>query len=88
MNDTLSDGDEDLKKNANDIIDEKCTSISVQDRKEPHAGETLNLAPGEELTALTQDEMAAVCDKLHDFVKSNPDRAEISDGKTTKWDAR
>lgn len=85
MSDTLRDGDTELKKQAKEVIDEKDTPISVQDRNEPHAGETLNLAPGEELTALTQDEMAAVCDKLHDFVKSNPDRAGNTDEKTTKW---
>lgn len=84
MSDTLRDGDGELKKQAKDMIDEKCKSLSVQDRKKPYAGETLNLAPGEELTALTQDEMAAVCDKLHDFVRSNPDRVGNTDGKTTK----
>lgn len=37
-------------------------------------GAKLKLVAGEELTALTRDEMASVCSKLEDFARSNPDR--------------
>lgn len=39
----------------------------------------LNLLPGEELTALTPDEMASVCRKLAEFARLNADRAGTTD---------
>lgn len=40
---------------------------------------SLNLLPGEELTALTPDEMASVCRKLAEFARLNADRAGTTD---------
>lgn len=47
------------------------------------AGESasLNLQAGEELTALTPDEMASVCRKLTEFARLNADRAGTPDGQ-------
>lgn len=39
----------------------------------------LNLLPGEELTALSPDEMASVCRKLAEFARLNADRAGTTD---------
>lgn len=44
------------------------------------AGPLLNLAAGEEVTGLTKDEMASVCDKLEQFARKNPHRVEAAGG--------
>lgn len=44
------------------------------------AGPLLNLAAGEEVTGLTEDEMASVCDKLEQFARKNPHRVEAAGG--------
>eukprot|EP00752_Nemacystus_decipiens_P011213 g9964.t1 len=43
-------------------------------------GPLLNLAAGEEVTGLTRDEMASVCDKLEQFARKNPHRVEAAGG--------
>ncbi len=40
----------------------------------------LNLAAGEEVTGLSKDEMASVCDKLEQFARKNPHRVEADTG--------
>lgn len=42
------------------------------------ADASISLLPGEELTSLTKDEMASVCEKLNEFARSNPDRVATS----------
>lgn len=41
-----------------------------------NVGDPPTLLPGEELTALTEDEMSSVREKLEDFVRGNPERAK------------
>lgn len=76
-------GDVAKKKHKSDIAADKkaCT-----DDHAPAAGanvavgQLLNLAAGEEVTGLTKDEMASVCDKLEQFARKNPHRVEAKGG--------
>lgn len=71
------------KKHKSDVAAD--TKASTDDRA-PAAGANagpgplLNLAAGEEVTGLTKDEMASVCDKLEQFARKNPHRVEAAGG--------
>lgn len=71
-----------MSKTGGSEADKKVPKVESENtRKDPTAGAgvgasgDLNLLPGEELTALSRDEMASVCAKLEAFARSNPGRA-------------
>lgn len=75
---------------ATDVAKKKHKSEVAADKKAgpddraPAAGvdaaTVLNIAAGEEVTGLTTDEMASVCDKLEQFARKNPHRVEAKGG--------
>lgn len=67
------------KKHKSDVVaDKKATGGAAEANAAP--GPLLNLAAGEEVTGLTQAEMASVCDKLEHFARKNPHRVEAASG--------
>lgn len=67
------------KKQESDVAADKKAKVEQQ-KQQQQQQPLLNRAAGEEITGLTKDEMATVCDKLEQFARKNPHRVKATNG--------